>query len=75
MQTVWIDQARQNVGPALDPSCLTLMVFLKEFSKKVDLKKKNQKIKILKKKKIKKVDFEEKEIKKVDFEERKKSKR
>ena len=26
-------QARQNVGPDLDPNCLTLMVFLKEFLK------------------------------------------
>ena len=26
------DQAQQNVGPDLDPNCLTL-VFLKEFSK------------------------------------------
>ena len=28
------DQARQYVGPDLDPRCLTLMVFLKEFKKK-----------------------------------------
>ena len=27
------DQARQNVGPDLDPNCLTLMVFSKEFLK------------------------------------------
>ena len=25
------DQAQQNVGPDLDPNCLTLMVFQKEF--------------------------------------------
>ena len=25
------DQARQNVGPDLDPNCLTLMVFRKDF--------------------------------------------
>ena len=30
------DQARQNVGPDLDPNCLTLMVFLKEFIEKDD---------------------------------------
>ena len=24
------DQARRNVGPGLDPKCLTLMVFLKK---------------------------------------------
>ena len=29
------DQARQNVGPDLDPTCLTLMVFLIFFRKKV----------------------------------------
>ena len=34
------DQAGQNVGPVLDPKCLTLMVFL-EFFEKVDLKKKS----------------------------------
>ena len=28
------DQARQNVRPDLDPNCLTLMVFLKEFTEK-----------------------------------------
>ena len=33
------DQARQYVGPDLDPSCLTLMVFLKEFFEKVDFEK------------------------------------
>ena len=27
------DEARQNVGPDLDPNCLTLMVFQKEFLK------------------------------------------
>ena len=34
------DQARQNVGPDLDPNCLTLMVFLKEFFEKDDFEKK-----------------------------------
>ena len=29
------DQARQNVGPDLNPNCLTLMVFLKELFEKV----------------------------------------
>ena len=29
------DQARQNVGPDLDPNCLTLMAVLKFFSKKL----------------------------------------
>ena len=43
------DQARQSVGPNLDPNCLTLMVFLKDFFKKLILKKnphttKNKKI-------------------------------
>ena len=33
------DQDQQNVGPDLDPNCLTLLVFNK-FFKKVDLKKK-----------------------------------
>ena len=28
------DQAGQNVGPDLDPNCLILIVFLKEFSEK-----------------------------------------
>ena len=32
-------QAQQNVGPDLDPICLTLTVFLKEFFKKVAFKK------------------------------------
>ena len=36
------DQARQNVGPDLDPNCLTLMVFLKEFFEKDDFEKKYQ---------------------------------
>ena len=36
------DQARQNVRPDLDPNCLTLMVFLKEFFEKVILKKNPQ---------------------------------
>ena len=35
------DQARQKVGPDLDPNCLTLIIFLKEFFEKVDLKKKS----------------------------------
>ena len=39
------DQARQNVGPDLDPNCLTLMVFLKEFFEKVDFEKYQQTIK------------------------------
>ena len=30
-----LDQARQNVRPDLDPNCLTLMVFLKYFLKKL----------------------------------------
>ena len=30
------------VGPDLDPSCLTLIVFLKQFFKKSDFEKKNQ---------------------------------
>ena len=38
-------QARQNVGPDLDPNCLTLIVFLKEFFKKVDFEKKQQQTK------------------------------
>ena len=29
------DQDPQNVGPDLDPNCFTLIVFLKEFLKKV----------------------------------------
>ena len=29
------DQAQQNVGPYLDQNCLTLMVFLTEFFRKV----------------------------------------
>ena len=33
------NQARQNVWPDLDPNCLTLMVFPKEFFKKVDFEK------------------------------------
>ena len=33
------DQDRQNVGPDLDPNCLTLVIgFLKEFFEKVILK-------------------------------------
>ena len=34
------DQARQNVGPDLDPNFLTLMVFLKDFFEKVNFKRK-----------------------------------
>ena len=30
----------QNVRPDLDPTCLTVMVFLKEFFKKIELEKK-----------------------------------
>ena len=33
------DQARQYVWPDLDPSCLALMIFLKEFFDKLILKK------------------------------------
>ena len=36
------DHAQQNVGPDLDPNCLTLMSFLKEFFKKDDFVKKNK---------------------------------
>ena len=36
------DRARQNVGPDLDPNCLTLMEFLKDFFEKGDLKKNPQ---------------------------------
>ena len=37
------DQAQQNIGPYLDPNCLTSMIiFLKEFFENVNLKKKNQ---------------------------------
>ena len=37
------DQARQNVGPDLDPNSFdTLMVFLKDFFEKVNLKKKKK---------------------------------
>ena len=36
-------QARQNVEPDLDPNCLTLMVYLKDFFlEKVNFKKKNR---------------------------------
>ena len=35
------DQALQNVRPELDPNCLTLMVFLKEFFRYVDFEKKS----------------------------------
>ena len=33
------DQDSQNVGPDMDPNCLTLMVFLKEFFEKDDFVK------------------------------------
>ena len=36
------DQARQNVGPDLDPNCLTLDGIPEFFFKKVDFLKKNQ---------------------------------
>ena len=36
------NQAWQNVGPDLDPNCLTLMVFLKGLFKKVDFLKNQQ---------------------------------
>ena len=35
------DQDRQNVGPDLDPNCLTLIAFLKEFFEKVRFEKKS----------------------------------
>ena len=35
------DQNQQNVGPHLDPNCLTLMVFLKGFFEKVYFEKKS----------------------------------
>ena len=34
------DQARQNIRPDLDSNCMTLMVFLKDFFVKINLKKK-----------------------------------
>ena len=36
------DQTRQNVRPDLDPNCLTLRVFLKEFFEIVDFEKNEQ---------------------------------
>ena len=36
------DQTGQNVGPDLDPICLTLMVFLKEIFEKVYYEKNQQ---------------------------------
>ena len=33
------DQARRFVGPDLDPNCLTLIAFLKDFLEKLILKK------------------------------------
>ena len=38
----------QNVGPDLDPNCLTLMVFQKEFFEKDDFEKKNSRQNALK---------------------------
>ena len=38
------DQDQQNVGPDLDPNCLTLMPFLEDFLK-VDFEKKHQRAK------------------------------
>ena len=35
------EQARQNVGPNLDPNCVTLMVYLKEFFEKAYFEKKS----------------------------------
>ena len=34
-----IDQDQQNVGPDLDPNCLTLIAFLKDFFEKVHFEK------------------------------------
>ena len=36
------DQDRYNVGPDLDPNCLTLIVFMKEFLEKVNYEKNQQ---------------------------------
>ena len=36
------DQAQQNVGPDLDPNCLTLIAFLKEIFEKANFKKKSE---------------------------------
>ena len=36
------DQAQQNVGLDLDPNCLTMMVFMKEFFEKDDFEKNQQ---------------------------------
>ena len=36
------DQACHNIRPDLDPNCLTLIVFLKEFFKKLDFEKYQQ---------------------------------
>ena len=33
------DQAQYNIGPALDPNCLTLMSFMKQFKKKMIIDK------------------------------------
>ena len=43
MQTVWtqIRPDKTYVRPELDPNCLTLMVFLKEYFKKVNFEKKS----------------------------------
>ena len=37
-----LDQARHFVRPDLDPNCLTLIAFLKEFFEKVDFEKNQQ---------------------------------
>ena len=36
------DQARHFVGPDLDPNCLTLMVFQKEYFEKIDFERNQQ---------------------------------
>ena len=36
------DQAKQQFGPDLDPNCLTLRVYLREFLEKVDFEKNQQ---------------------------------
>ena len=40
--SLYPDQDRQNVGLDLDPSCLTLRVFLKEFFEKIIFEKSQQ---------------------------------
>ena len=44
--SLYPDQARQNVGPDLDPNCLNLMVLPKEFFNKVDFEKNQQMTKV-----------------------------